>query len=410
MELQQCFGSTWNNALVAPQQRLISFARYQALLRERDLRRTFVASVLGRVPIGVSGLAILLLVQGASDSFARGGAAAACYVVGLAAVAPALGRMIDRYGPHRLLLASALLFPASLIALVVAVERQMALPALAFAATAGASFPPISVCVRTYFRRRLGDGPLIAAAYSAESVLIELIFIGGPMLVALFVAYMTAAAAVLFAAACGFTGTLLFLRAPALRIWHIEQRTTRSLLGPLGEARFPALVGVVLLFSSAFGFLEIGVTAYATERSDAALAGVLLGIISAGSALGGIAYGSRGWHLPLARQFAMALALMALGLGVLALRWQPLSFALWGTLAGVAMAPALIIQSMLAAKIARAEHATEAFTWTTSALLAGVGIGLAAGGALLEWLPSSAAFAAGACAALVAAAIALLAL
>jgi hypothetical protein len=65
---------------------------------------------------------------------------------------------------------------------------------------------------------------------------------------------------------------------------------------------------------------------------------------------------------------------------------------------------------MLAAKIARAEHATEAFTWTTSALLAGVGIGLAAGGALLEWLPSSAAFAAGACAALAAALIALLAL
>jgi hypothetical protein len=44
------------------------------------------------------------------------------------------------------------------------------------------------------------------------------------------------------------------------------------------------------------------------------------------------------------------------------------------------MAPALIIQSMLAAKISHAEHAAEAFTWVTSALLAGVG--LAAGRAL----------------------------
>lgn len=389
---------------------MISLARYIALLREPELRRTFAASVLGRLPIGVSGLAILLLVQGASGSFARGGAAAACYVVGLAAVAPGLGRAIDRYGPHRILLASGLLFPASLIALIAAVEAQAALPALAFAAMAGAAFPPISVCVRTYFRRRLGDDPLLAAAYSVESVLIEIIFIAGPMLVALFVAFMTAAAAVYFAAACGFAGTLLFLRTPALRAWHIEQRTTSSLLGALGEARFPTLVGVVLLFSSAFGFLEIGVTAYAAEKSDVALAGVLLGIISTGSAFGGLAYGSRPWHFPLARQFAMALALMALGLGVLALRWEPVSFALWGALAGIAMAPALIVQSMLAAKMARAEHATEAFTWTTSALLAGVGVGLAAGGALLEWLPSSAAFAAGACAALLAALIALLAL
>jgi predicted MFS family arabinose efflux permease len=410
VELQQGLGSTWNNDLAALQHSMISFARYSALLRQTDLRRTFAASILGRLPIGVSGLAILLLVQGATDSFARGGAAAASYVVGLAGVAPVVGRMIDRYGPRRILLAAGLLFPAALVALVLAVEARAVVAALASAAAAGATFPPISVCVRTYFRRRLGDDPLLTAAYSVESVLIELIFIAGPMLVAFFVAFATAAAAVLFAAACGLAGTLLFLRTPAMHAWHIEQRTTRSFLGPLGEEGFPALVGVVLLFSSAFGFLEIGVSAYAMEKSDAALAGVLLGIISAGSALGGIAYGSRTWHVPLARQFASALALMALGLGVLAMHWQPLTFAIWGTLAGIAMAPALIVQSMLAARIARPEHATEAFTWTTSALLAGVGIGLAAGGALLEWLPSSAAFAAGACAALVAAAIALLAL
>jgi hypothetical protein len=49
----------------------------------------------------------------------------------------------------------------------------------------------------------------------------------------------------------------------------------------------------------------------------AALAGVLLGLMSAGSALGGLAYGSRAWHFPLARQFAAALALTAVGLAVL---------------------------------------------------------------------------------------------
>ena len=230
------------------------------------------------------------------------------------------------------------------------------------------------------------------------------------MLVAGFVAFASAAAAVWFAAACGLSGTLLFLRSPALRTWHVEQRTSHSLLGPLSERGFPALITVVLCFSSAFGFLEVGVVAYAAEAGDSALAGILLGITSAGSALGGLAYGSRGWHYPLARQFVIALVLMALGLGVLALHWQPWLFAPWAALAGIAMAPALIIQSMLAAKISRAEHATEAFTWVTSALLAGVGIGLAAGGALLEVLPSSAALAAAACAAFLAALLALLAL
>jgi len=67
-------------------------------------------------------------------------------------------------------------------------------------------------------------------------------------------------------------------------------------------------------------------------------------------------------------------------------------------------APALIIQSMLVAKTARPEHATEAFTWSTSALLAGVGIGMALGGTLVEYWQSPAAFCAAGTAAIAAAA------
>ena len=403
MELQLGLRSTWNNAYVAPQHKMISFDRYAALLKQRELVSTFAASAIGRLPIGITGLAILLLVQMSSSSFARGGAAAGCYVAGLAAVAPAIGRAIDRYGPRRILLACGVLFPAALLALVVAVAEGAAVLTLVFAAAAGASFPPITVCVRTYFRRRLREDVLLSTAYSAESVLIELIFILGPMLVALFIAFASAAAAVHFAAGCGFAGTLLFLRSPALRDWHIEPRSAPSLLGPLAERDFARLVAIVLCFAAAFGFVEIGVTAYAAEASDPALAGVFLGVMSAGSALGGLAYGTRSWHFPLARQFATALALMGSGLAVLALRWAPAPFAAWCLVAGVAMAPALIIQSMLAAKLARPEHATEAFTWATSALLAGVGIGLAAGGFLLELFAARSALAAGAAAALAAA-------
>jgi hypothetical protein len=390
---------------------VISLQRYVELFAQPQLRRTFLFSIIGRLPIGLTGLAILLLVQTSSGSFARGGAAAGSYVVGLAAIAPLLGRVIDRYGPRRILLANGvLLFPTALIALVVAVGEGAVVPVLVCAAAAGATFPPITVCMRTYFRRHVGDDLQLSTAYSAESVLIETIFIVGPMLVALFVAIASAATAVWFAAGCALVGTLIFLRSPALRDWTIEPRTSHSLLGPLAGPRFPALVGVVLCFASAFGFVEIGITAYASETVSASFAGVLLGVMSAASALGGLAYGSRGWHSPLARQFAIALGVLAVGLAVLALPWQPAAYTLWCALAGVAMAPVLIIQSMLTAKIALAEHATEAFTWTTSALLSGVGIGLAAGGALLEVFPSTAALAAAAASALVAALLALAAL
>jgi predicted MFS family arabinose efflux permease len=386
---------------------VISLARYAALLQGREMKLTIAASMIGRLPIGITGLAILLLVQTATESFSQGGAATACYVIGLASVAPALGRLIDRSGPRMTLLACSAAFPAALMALVAAVAaRAHPVLILAFAAAAGAGFPPITVCMRTYFKQRLADDSLLATAYSLESVLIEVIFIVGPMLVALFVAAASAAAAVLFAAACGCIGTLLFLRSPPLRSWRIEPRAARSLLGPLAERGFLPLIGVILCYSMAFGLLEIGVTAYATERGNAALAGVLLGLMSAGSALGGLAYGSRSWHLPLTRQFALMLGIMGAGLAILALRWEPWPFAFWSLFAGVVMAPALIIQSMLIAKTARPEHITEAFTWSASALLCGVGIGVAAGGGLLEYFRSPAVLAAGAASALTAAAAA----
>ncbi|HZM36090.1 MAG TPA: MFS transporter [Burkholderiales bacterium] len=368
------------------------------------MRRTFAASVLGRLPIGITGLAVLLLVQSSTQSFAQAGAATAGYVGGLAIVAPVLGRWIDRTGPRAALLLCGLSFPATLLALVAAVDYGA--PGwliVVLSASAGAVFPPISVCMRTYFRHRLADERLLAAAYSLESVLIELVFIVGPMLVAIFVALASPAFAVVFAAACGGAGALLFRASSALRAWTVAPKPRRGLLGPLAEPQFSILVVIILCYAMAFGLLEIGITAYATEQARPALAGVLLGLMSAGSALGGLAYGSRSWRFPLQRQFVAILAIMGLGLAVLALPWDPWTFAALTIVAGIVMAPALIMQSMLVARAAGHGHVTEAFTWSTSALLGGIGIGLVAGGALVELWLSSAAFATAAATALAAA-------
>jgi MFS family permease len=372
---------------------VISLARYATLLERPELKRTIVASVIGRLPIGILGLAILLATQASSGSFGLAGAVAACYLAGLASMAPVLGRIIDRTGPARTLLVSAFVFPATLVTLVAALRFGTPLwTAFALAALAGASFPPITVCLRTFLRQRLLDEAQLATAYSLESVLIEIIFIIGPMLVALFVAYAAASTAVLFAAACGLAGALLFLRSPALVHWRIQERKSASMFGPLAVRGFVPLLAVILAYSGAFGLVEIGVTAYAAESGRPALAGLILGLMSVGSAAGGLAYGSRSWRLPLARQFALMLLIMGVGVALLALVANIFAFTALSIAAGVVMAPALIMQSMLVARTAPPQYSTEAFTWSASCLLSGVGVGLAAGGLLLEYANSSAVF------------------
>ena len=227
---------------------------------------------------------------------------------------------------------------------------------------------------------------MLATAYSLESVLIELIFILGPVLVAMFVALASPAAAVLFAAACGCAGTLLSSARRRSANGASKRAAARACSARSPNAGFVPLLVVVVCYASAFGLVEIGTTAYATEIGSPALAGVLLGVMSVGSAAGGLVYGSRSWRLPLARQFPLMLAVMGLGIAPLALLPAAWAFGLWCVAAGIAMAPALIMQSMLVAKNSRARtfdrgvylvldrHCSPA--WDS---------GLTIGGALLEY-------------------------
>lgn len=367
---------------------MISLARFGSLLSRPDVRQSYASSFIGRLPIGIAGLAILLLVQSLEDSYATAGLVAACYVAGLASASPLLGRQIDRIGPRPVLLACAIVYPAALVLLIAAVHAGATTSYGILCATlAGASFPPVTACQRAWLRQRLGEDPLFTTALSLDALIVELVFIVGPLLVALLVAIATPAAAVAAAAACGFVGSLQFTRARALRTWRVAARESSRLLGPLVERRFPVLLFLITCYATVFGIVEIGVTAFARESGNAALAGVLLGVMSIGSALGALVYGSRHWHQPLAHQFSFSLAIMGAGIVPLALAGQPTHFGLWCVAAGVAMTPTLIVQSTLVARTVRSEFATEGFTWSATALLAGVSLGLALGGLLLEHGP-----------------------
>jgi len=80
-----------------------------------------LAGFAGRLPSAMVPLALLLMVQQQTGSYAIAGLASATHGIAMALMAPILGRLADRRGPRRVLLAQACVYPlllASLIAIV----------------------------------------------------------------------------------------------------------------------------------------------------------------------------------------------------------------------------------------------------------------------------------------------------
>src|SRR6266540_5789521 len=193
------------------------FRPYLDVLRTPGVPRLLGAAVLGRMPIGMAGLAIVLLVRQTGGSYATAGLVAGSYAISLGLTAPLLGRLIDRVGQTRVLLATAGVSAAAFAALAVAAEAgsRALLPVLA--ALGGASLPPVAACLRALWSELLGRGAELQAAFSVEAIVQELIFVVGPPLVAILAAVFAPAAAMLGIAILLLAGIGVFAGAPASR-------------------------------------------------------------------------------------------------------------------------------------------------------------------------------------------------
>lgn len=373
---------------------MAALRQYVGVWRIPGAPMLLISGIIGRLGIGMTPLALLLVVQHVTGRYALAAIAGGIYALAGATLSPVAGRVADRIGPAPVLLVTAVAHPLALTGLLLASRGGADAIGLIYltAALAGATYPPLTAAIRGAWNDltdpRTGRYPLRNTALAAETSLFEVVFVLGPLLVAGFVLVADASAALLGAAAVTLAGTVAVALGRAMRGWRPHPRDAHAKgLGPLRVTGFPALLVCVGGLGVAFGAAGVTVPAYATVygSGDAeSLAGVLLAVWGTGSAISGIWFGTRRLTSNMTRQFGWLLAGVAASFALFAAMPVPIALGIALVAGGATIAPTLTLENTLVGRIAPGSMLNEAYTWVVTVAVAANAAGGAVAGVIVD--------------------------
>lgn len=380
-------------------------SRFTQILRGPGTARLLLPALSGRIPDSIAATAIVILVRSVTGSYPAAGVAAGAFGIGTAVSAPLAGRALDRLGQRRVLPPLAVAFGAVLTALVLTARPlgTAGVPALAaLAAVAGLTRPPLEAALRALWPR-LVPADRLDTAYALDSSLQELIWIGGPLLLAALLAAGTARLPLIACAVLSVAGTIGYATSPRLAG---DRRSPASAPAgsPLRSSGLRVLLTASACYGVAAGLLNLALVAYAAGHGGAAWAGVLVAIWGVGSLAGGVVYGSRAWRAPVEWRAIGCLGLFGGALMLLAAAPGLPVLALLMIAIGLPLSPWLGSLSASVQRAVPATTATEAFTWTFAVITVGISGGNALGGTVIAAAGPRAGFLAAGAAALAGAA------
>ncbi|MFJ3790573.1 MFS transporter [Kitasatospora sp. NPDC090091] len=354
-----------------------------------------LAGLLGRLAMSMTGVSLVVLLAERRGSYALAGTVSA---VGLATGAiglPLIGRLVDRHGQARVTVPAALYNALPITGLLLCLRAGAPDWTLYACWAAAAAAPNLGGMARARWAHLYrADPELRHLANSFEQALDELCFTTGPVLAMLLCTTVAPEAGLVTAATLGTAGALLF--ASRRRTEPPVAAPARAAARPGSPLRVPGLRVLLLTFLATglvFGAMEVTTVAYTDALGRKPLAGLLLGLVAAGSCAAGLAFGLRRPRRAPGTRFLLGMATMAV---VLLL---PLAAATGGTglgdpglvLLGVALfaagtgtAPTMVTGMTLVQDLLPQGQLNEGMAVTVSGIVVGISGGAALGGAVAE--------------------------
>lgn len=335
-------------------------------------------ALLGRLPMAMLNLGLLLLVRDQGNSYAVAGAVAGASTVAMGLAAPRIGRLADRLGAAPVLVGTGLVGMAG-TATMGAIPDRLGVGGIGvLAVVAGAATPPIATVFRAALPRLVGKDRL-GQMYALEAACQELVYVVGPMLLLAIVVSAGAAAAVV---TCGvLTGVITTAFAGAVARHAAPPSVHQRVGSVLANRRLRRILLAYLALGGTFGGIEVAAVAALERLGQRGASGAVLGAWALGSFAGGIVV-PRMWRASPERRLPVLLVTLAL-LGVplvVSASAGPVWMGATLFAEGMAIAPTIGSVYELIPRITPENTLTEAFSWSIGCVVFGSSIGTALGG------------------------------
>lgn len=385
---------------------------YGYVLTHGPAVRPFAAAVVGRLPIGMTSLGMVLLIESVRGAYASAGIVTGAFALATAVGAAIWGRMMDQHGQPRVLVPTALGSGLAIAGVAIAaVLGASDLVLIMFAAVAGVLFPAVSPAMRAAWRVIFTDARARQLGYALDASAVEMIFVLGPLLLSLLASVFPPAVPLLTSATLLIVGTLLYSSTTAARSVRGMQREDEHAPAPpvpdmasvvegehldrgprtaLAAPGIALVLLVAMLMAVGFGQMDTALVATAEHvLGSTKQLGILFMFIAGGSAIGGITYGSRDWPGTDAGRLVVLLSTFALTLlpwpFLLRIDHPPLPL-LFGLLfvTGLTIAPSLIIFQNLLDVLAPRDRMMEAQSLLSASQTTGAALGTAVAGFTID--------------------------
>lgn len=361
-----------------------ALAPYRRVLARPGALGFSLTGLLARMPMSMAGIGIVLLVQTATGSYRVAGLASAAYTITESALAVLQGRLIDRLGQSRVLPVAGGAFGVSMGLLVWSVSAHWPIGlTYVLAAAGGGSLPSVGSAVRARWTHLLTGTGELSTAFALESVVDEVVFMVGPILVTLLATSWSPAAGLGAAVVACVGGTwLLAARRDTEPPAHPHHR--EHVRPPMPWRTVAPLAVVSLALGVLFGATEVATVAFTDEHGHRGLAGLVLAAWSVGSLLSGVVTGTISWRRSAATRVRRGSALMTLGAVPLAFAPGIGPVALLLFVAGWGIAPTMVSSISLTEQSVPPRRLTEGMAIIQTGIVGGVAPGSALAGLLVD--------------------------